>query len=68
MLVSLSAISGVKHIVEPGREIGITYDEVDAAFVGYCYGDSTAGQVSNLYCPSRPRAQPVCRGRSTNWG
>jgi hypothetical protein len=26
---------------------GITYDEIEAAFVGYCYGDSTSGQV----CP-----------------
>ena len=25
---------------------GITYDAVEAAFVGYCYGDSTSGQVS----------------------
>ncbi|EIW65014.1 thiolase-like protein [Trametes versicolor FP-101664 SS1] len=25
-------------------DAGITYDEVEAAFVGYCYGDSTAGQ------------------------
>lgn len=24
---------------------GITYDEVQIAFVGYCYGDSTTGQV-----------------------
>lgn len=24
---------------------GITYDSIEAAFVGYCYGDSTAGQV-----------------------
>ena len=24
---------------------GITYDAVEAAFVGYCYGESTSGQV-----------------------
>jgi hypothetical protein len=24
---------------------GITYDEIETAFVGYCYGDSTSGQV-----------------------
>lgn len=25
--------------------LGITYDAVQTAFVGYCYGDSTSGQV-----------------------
>ena len=25
---------------------GITYDCIEAAYVGYCYGDSTSGQVS----------------------
>ena len=24
---------------------GITYDSIEAAHVGYCYGDSTSGQV-----------------------
>lgn len=24
---------------------GITYDSIEAAHVGYCYGDSTTGQV-----------------------
>lgn len=24
---------------------GVTYDAVEAAYVGYCYGDSTCGQV-----------------------
>ena len=24
---------------------GITYDEIQTAFVGYCYGDTTSGQV-----------------------
>lgn len=24
---------------------GITYDAIETAFVGYCYGDSTSGQV-----------------------
>ena len=27
---------------------GITYDSIEAAHVGYCYGDSTTGQVSVL--------------------
>jgi len=26
-------------------DAGITYDAVQTAFVGYCYGDSTSGQV-----------------------
>jgi len=25
--------------------LGITYDSVEAAHVGHCYGDSTSGQV-----------------------
>ena len=25
---------------------GINYDAVETAFVGYCFGDSTCGQVS----------------------
>ena len=25
---------------------GITYDHIEHAFAGYCYGDSTSGQVS----------------------
>ena len=27
--------------------LGLTYDAIQAAYVGYCYGDSTTGQVSN---------------------
>lgn len=27
---------------------GLTYDSMEAAYVGYCYGDSTSGQVSLL--------------------
>ena len=27
---------------------GINYDAVEMAFVGFCYGDSTSGQVSIL--------------------
>lgn len=27
---------------------GVTYDAVETAFVGYCYGDSTSGQVNTL--------------------
>jgi len=42
------------HLLQMGLEAatkalldaGITYDAVQAAFVGYCYGDSTSGQVS----------------------
>lgn len=30
---------------------GITYDSIEAAHVGYCYGDSTTGQV--LVLPRR---------------
>lgn len=28
---------------------GVTYDAMGAAFVGYCYGESTSGQVGLLY-------------------
>lgn len=27
---------------------GITYDAIETAAVGYCYGDSTSGQVSGF--------------------
>ena len=27
--------------------IGITYDDIQFASVGYCYGDSTSGQVGD---------------------
>lgn len=26
------------------KDAGITYDDIEQAFVGYCYGDSTCGQ------------------------
>lgn len=26
-------------------DTGITYDQIETAAVGYCYGDSTSGQV-----------------------
>lgn len=30
-------------------DAGISYDDVQVAFVGYCYGDSTSGQVCLLF-------------------
>ncbi|KAM5531502.1 hypothetical protein V8D89_014827 [Ganoderma adspersum] len=35
---------GLEAATKALLDAGITYDEVQAAFVGYCYGDSTAGQ------------------------
>ena len=29
--------------------LGLTYDAVEAAYVGFCYGDSCSGQVRSLY-------------------
>ena len=56
MLVSMSGplyicLLTFAHI---GRRMhkGITYDLVETAFVGFCYGDSTSGQVSFLSCDS----------------
>ncbi|KAN0101044.1 Thiolase-like protein [Tylopilus felleus] len=40
----MSLEAGTKALLDTG----ITYDAVEAAFVGYCYGDSTSGQ-SALY-------------------
>ena len=35
--------------VSPGESCpGITYDSIEAAHVGHCYGDSTTGQVIAL--------------------
>ncbi|KAI0651456.1 thiolase-like protein [Trametes meyenii] len=35
---------GLEAATKALLDAGITYDEVEAAFVGYCYGDSTTGQ------------------------
>ena len=54
-----------KHIdTRPNVLAGITYDAVQAAYVGYCYGDSTAGQVNNIItnaCSSLPFSQTCQR-------
>jgi len=34
---------------------GITYDDIQTAAVGYCYGDSTSGQVRSLWIFYRSR-------------
>ncbi|KZT24695.1 thiolase-like protein [Neolentinus lepideus HHB14362 ss-1] len=39
---------GLEAATKALLDAGITYDAVEAAFVGYCYGDSTSGQ-SALY-------------------
>jgi hypothetical protein len=47
---------------------GITYDSIESAYVGYCYGDSTSGQVPLIYiiskyCTTDPSsARPVQLG------
>ncbi|KAI0344091.1 thiolase-like protein [Trametopsis cervina] len=35
---------GLEAATKALLEAGITYDDVEAAYVGYCYGDSTSGQ------------------------
>ncbi|KAF9014893.1 thiolase-like protein [Cyathus striatus] len=35
---------GLEAATKALLDAGITYDEVESAFVGYCYGDSTTGQ------------------------
>lgn len=39
--------SQLSHYADAGllSNSGITYDSIETAFVGYCYGDSTCGQV-----------------------
>ena len=37
---------GLEAATKALLDAGITYDEVQAAFAGYCYGDSTSGQVT----------------------
>ena len=38
---------GLEAATKALLDAGITYDQVELAFVGYCYGDSTSGQVRN---------------------
>ncbi|GJJ08899.1 hypothetical protein Clacol_003119 [Clathrus columnatus] len=35
---------GLEAATKALLEAGITYDDIEVAFVGYCYGDSTSGQ------------------------
>ncbi|KAJ3574981.1 hypothetical protein NP233_g1404 [Leucocoprinus birnbaumii] len=37
---------GLEAATKALLDAGITYDSIETAFVGYCYGDSTAGQRS----------------------
>lgn len=37
---------GLEAATKALLDAGITYDDIETAFVGYCYGDSTAGQRS----------------------
>ena len=45
-----AGLPGPVHIIRSLTEVrvGITYDAVETAFVGYVYGDSTSGQVHRL--------------------
>ncbi|KAA1475435.1 thiolase-like protein [Dentipellis sp. KUC8613] len=47
---------GLEAATKALLDAGITYDAVEAAFVGYCYGDSTSGQAAlyNLGLTSIP--------------
>lgn len=36
---------GLEAATKALLDAGINYDDVELASVGYCYGDSTAGQV-----------------------
>ena len=40
---------GLEAATKALLDAGITYDEVQAAFAGYCYGDSTSGQVTDFW-------------------
>ena len=67
----MSLEAGTKALLDAGKEHhiclllstlkdvfgGITYDAVEAAFVGYCYAESTSGQVglSITYLPACSR-------------
>lgn len=46
---------GLEAATKALLDAGITYDDVEIAYVGYCYGDSTSGQVRTvslyLCCP-----------------
>ena len=39
---------GLEAATKALLDAGITYDAVEAAYVGFCYGDSTSGQVSGF--------------------
>ncbi|TFY74357.1 hypothetical protein EWM64_g9655, partial [Hericium alpestre] len=47
---------GLEAATKALLDAGITYDAIEAAFVGYCYGDSTTGQAAlyNLGLTSIP--------------
>ncbi len=43
------------------HDTGITYDAIETAAVGYCYGDSTSGQVCIAHTLRRPICSPLTR-------
>ena len=43
---------GLEAATKALLDAGITYDEVEIAYVGYCYGDSTSGQVCCVNSPN----------------
>lgn len=54
---------GLEAATKALLDAGITYDNVEAAYVGYCYGDSTSGQVCLLHrprCASLNAFPPAC--------
>ena len=44
---------GLEAATKALLDAGLTYDEIQTAFVGFCYGDSTAGQVSTIHSQLR---------------
>lgn len=49
--VSIFGASRSRQCIDMHSEwhLGITYDLVEAAYVGFVYGDSTSGQVCTLF-------------------
>ncbi|KAJ3515005.1 hypothetical protein NLJ89_g2032 [Agrocybe chaxingu] len=49
---------GLEAATKALLDAGITYDTVQTAFVGYCYGDSTSGQASSVLLSSTHAHEP----------
>lgn len=44
-----ASLSSGASVSLSGSDPGITYDSIEAAHVGYCFGDSTSGQVLTVH-------------------